>query len=429
MPLRVLTYLAVVVGIGAVGAVVVAMTRDGEADTPLNVEAVGITTGGERVPLDEGSGDEFVPGTRVLADAADAETLAQEQRGWIEAADVPDLGPEYADLIETALLDLNTLTFDNGAAPAGLSPGWRHVWPRDAAMVAAALASVGHTVDATGVLLYLQDVQGDDGLFHARYLNDGSGGVPDDRGIQLDGTGWMLWAAGRVAAETPEPERGDFLEAVRPLVDSSTDAILRLIDNEDSLPPPSSDFWELEEGELTLGTAAPLLAGLESATEIYASLGEQPTAGRAADGAERLSDSIHKTFGPGGYPRYPGGSEPDASIAFLLPPMSSTAEPAVLDAWSDAVQEMERPAGGIAPGAGWREDGVSWTPHTAMYGLTMAAAGDDETALETLAWLDEHRTSRGTLPEKVLADGTPAQLAPLSWTAAVVVLTAVELTE
>ncbi|NED98930.1 glycoside hydrolase family 15 [Phytoactinopolyspora halotolerans] len=428
-PAKALAYLGGAAGIVAVVAVIVAMTRGGDADIPLNVEAVGITTGGERVPLDAGSDAAFVPGTRVLADAADAEQLAAEQRSWLEAAEVPDIGPEYADLLETALLDLNTLTFDNGAAPAGLSPGWRHVWPRDAAMVAAALASVGHTADATDVLLYLQRVQGDDGLFHARYLNDGSGGVPDDRGIQLDGTGWMLWASAQVAHEMPEHRRAEFLDAVRPMIDASAEAILGLIDNERSLPPPSSDFWELDEDELTLGTVGPLLAGLESAVDLYGWSGNEAARARAAAGADRLRDAIHTTFGPDGYPRYPGGSEPDASLAFLLPPISNTAEPEVLAAWHTAVERMHRPAGGISPGAGWRDDGVSWTPHTAMYGLTMAATGDEQAARETLTWLDEHRTARGTLPEKVLADGTPAQLAPLSWTAAVVVLTAAELAE
>ena len=36
---------------------------------------------------------------------------------------------------------------------------------------------------------------------------------------------------------------------------------------------------------------------------------------------------------------------------------------------------------------------------------------------------DAHRTSAGALPEKVLADGSPAAVAPLAWTAATVLLT------
>ena len=41
-----------------------------------------------------------------------------------------------------------------------------------------------------------------------------------------------------------------------------------------------------------------------------------------------------------------------------------------------------------------------------------------------LDWLDRHRTPAGSFPEKVLADGRPASVAPLAWTAAAVLLTA-----
>ena len=39
-------------------------------------------------------------------------------------------------------------------------------------------------------------------------------------------------------------------------------------------------------------------------------------------------------------------------------------------------------------------------------------------AREILSWLAAHRTEQGSLPEKVLHDGRPAQVAPLAWTAA-----------
>ena len=85
---------------------------------------------------------------------------------------------------------------------------------------------------------------------------------------------------------------------------------------------------------------------------------------------------------------------------------------------------MLRPADGRAPGGSWPEDGVSWSNATASYALTAAALGDRATATRWLRWLDEHRTSAGSLPEKVLADGRPASVAPLAWSAAVAVLAA-----
>ena len=70
---------------------------------------------------------------------------------------------------------------------------------------------------------------------------------------------------------------------------------------------------------------------------------------------------------------------------------------------------------------------MSWTPTTATWALVAAGSGDREQAVDRLRWLDDHRTAEGSLPEKVLADGRPAAVAPLAWTAAAVVLTADQL--
>jgi GH15 family glucan-1,4-alpha-glucosidase len=143
--------------------------------------------------------------------------------------------------------------------------------------------------------------------------------------------------------------------------------------------------------------------------------------------ADRLAATVRARFGPG-YPRRPGGARRDAAITFLLPPfVEGTPDPALLGAWRAVQLEARRPAGGLAPGAGWKEDGVSWTPETALFALTAAATGDRPTARRWLTWLAAHRTTEGALPEKVLADGTPAAVAPLAWTAASVVLTAATL--
>jgi glucoamylase len=59
--------------------------------------------------------------------------------------------------------------------------------------------------------------------------------------------------------------------------------------------------------------------------------------------------------------------------------------------------------------------------------MTAAFIGDRDEALARLHWLDQHRTAAGSLPEKVLANGQPASVAPLAWTAAAVVITADQL--
>jgi GH15 family glucan-1,4-alpha-glucosidase len=57
-----------------------------------------------------------------------------------------------------------------------------------------------------------------------------------------------------------------------------------------------------------------------------------------------------------------------------------------------------------------------------MFALTAAASGDQGRAEAWLGWLDSHRTALGSLPEKVLWDGSPSAVAPLAWTCALTLL-------
>jgi len=365
----------------------------------------------------------------TLLDAARAEAAAAESRAWLASGVVPGADGSFAGLGEAALLDLRALTLDGGAALAAASPKWRYVWPRDASFVAAAFARTGHVDDALAVLGFLADVQEEDGSFHARYLPDGSG-VPDDRGLQSDGVGWVLWAVDVVLEETPAAERREVAAELRPLVVAATDHALSLVGGDDPLPPASSDYWEVEPTSLTLGTAGPLLAGLEAAADVHASTGGWPRSVAAARAADRLRAAVEHEFGSQGYPRHVTGGARDASTAFVLPPFQPEPLAGADAAWRASVTEMLRPAGGLAPGAGWREDGISWTPQTTLYALAAASSDEPEDrddAQEWLRWVDEHRTASGAIPEKVLADGSPAAVAPLAWSSALVVLALVEL--
>ncbi|CAA9309650.1 MAG: Glucoamylase, partial [uncultured Friedmanniella sp.] len=117
----------------------------------------------------------------------------------------------------------------------------------------------------------------------------------------------------------------------------------------------------------------------------------------------------------------------DLGVVFLLPPFADRPDPDVRTAFADAPRAMLRPAGGLAPGGSWRDDGISWTTSTSSYALAAAALADRAAADRWLRWLDAHRTGAGSLPEKVLADGRPAAVAPPAWASAAVVLAAVEL--
>ncbi|HEY0186807.1 MAG TPA: glycoside hydrolase family 15 [Cellulomonas sp.] len=414
----------------ALGLVAFGSTGTPLAQIDLYTEGVALAADGSVVAIEVGTDPDLYPGTHVLDDGSDASAeLAEEQRAWLAEGEVPDADDPYADMELDALLDLHTLVLDGGAAVAAWTPYWRYVWPRDASFVAVALARTGHVSDAVEVLDFLAGVQEDDGSFQARYLPDGSG-VPDDRGTQTDGTGWVLWAAGQVVAEVADPaERLAVAEGLRELVDRSAAYAEQLVAG-DGLPPASADYWEVAEDELTLGTVAPLLAGLEQAVALYQELGDDTAATTARAAADLTRTAVERDFGDDtDYGRYADSSQADAASAFTLPPFQPTALTGALTAWQDSVAEMERPAGGLAPGAGWAQDGVSWTPQTALYALAAASNGQTEQATTWLTWLDEHRTTAGSLPEKVLADGEPAAVAPLAWTAACVVLALAALDE
>lgn len=350
---------------------------------------------------------------------------------WLARGSVPGTGTRWEETVRTALLDLHQLTQPNGAVAAGPGARWAYAWPRDTAFVAVALARTGHHAESLQALMFLQRVQLADGGFEARYLLDGSG-PPDDRARQSDGAGWALWALGEVsrsAGGAPDPA------ALRSLLDTATGFALAATNDGRELPSPSPDYWEVGVSRTSLGTAAPMLAGLVASQKMYAALGEQARADRCGAAASRLRAIISNRFA-GGYQRFGassfgrlrmGGGGLDAAVTFLMPPFALSASPQVVEAWRRYQIDALRPGGGLAPGSRWKQDGISWTPETALVAYTAAMSGRPEVAAHWMDWLSAHRTPWGSLPEKVLATGAPAGPAPLAWTASLVVLTAAEL--
>ncbi|SDC83069.1 hypothetical protein SAMN05216410_2344 [Sanguibacter gelidistatuariae] len=397
-----------------------------EAFVALASTGLAVAPDGTRAELAPGSDLVFLEGSRVaVADPATATAAelatAQDMRDWLAAGTVPGAGTEFEDMSTNALLDLYALTLDDGAVVAGWTPHWRYAWPRDNAFVATALATTGHTDDALKILEFLQGVQSADGSFEARYLPDASG-PPDDRGVQTDATGWALWSASTVLAEIDDPvARAAAAAALKPLIERSTTRILALTKDGTALPPASPDYWEKRTRKATLGTSTPLLMALQGADDLFALLGKPYRASTVAQAATTFDHVVRTKFGPN-FPRDLGGSKVDTAVAFLLPPFAETADDDVLAAWAAAPEAMARAGGGLAPGAGWKQDGISWTPTTTVFALTAAALGEDDKAIGWLRWVDAHRTTTGSIPEKVLFDGSPAQLAPLAWSSANVLL-------
>lgn len=417
--------LAAVVTVGATG------TRSASAryaENGLHSQTVAWSAPGERRLV--GDASEVLPGTRVLRGATEEASLVATEAAWLAGCAPWTASP----LGRSALLDLSVLQVGD-VGVAGWSTHWRYTWPRDASHVAMALIRAGRRGEAVHMLHRLQSWQGADGWFEARYRPDGSGS-PDARERQLDGVGWVLWAAAgllpgpgqdvEASAEGVAAElgAGDALVAdvrgLRPMIERSV--ALAIAVTSEGLPPVSPDYWEVGESRRTLGTAAPLLAGLQAGSRLLLALGEPEGALRARRAATDLEGRIHEVFGARGYPRHEDGTHRDTGVAFLLPPYTERAHPDVVAAVNQARGELLRPAGGLAPGAGWRQDGVSWTPETAVFALVAATGSDVDYARATLGWLADHRTEAGSFPEKVLYDGRPAAVAPLAWTAATVLL-------
>ena len=349
--------------------------------------------------LAPGAAQAYLGATRVPAPAGSATPaerealtdLAAQESSWLAAGTVPGAGTRFEPMAAAALSDLRAMLADDGAMVAAVHPRWGYSWPRDNSFAAAAFARTGHLEEAVRVLGHLECVQGADGSFEARYTLD-------------------------------EDSARSTAASLRPLLDRSTERTLELVANRSALPPASPDYWEVKEKHLTLGTAAPLLAGLEAAADAYGLLGERDLAARSADGAARLRAAIERAFGSRGYPRHVTGGLRDAATAFVLPPFVDKPLDGAVEAWRASVAEMLRPAGGLAPGGSWKTDGISWTPQTSLYALAAAAQGDRTAAEHWLDWIDDHRTASGAIPEKVLADGSPAAVAPLAWSASNVLL-------
>lgn len=393
--------------------------RGGEAFVPLYSETVALERLNVRILVPQGRSSDVLPSSRVLVGAPDRDGLRGAELKWLhECADWTRQHDRWSSLLESALLDLRVLSYDLPCSVAGWTQAWRYAWPRDVAHVAVALSHAGHTEAALKQLLFMQEVQGSDGWFEARYDIE-TKKAPDERPRQFDGAAWMLWAASSIATQP-----GISIEAISQIREMVLRAstLLATTLGDRGLPPVSPDYWEVRASKLTLGIAAPVLAGLQHGAWLLTRLGEEAAANRSRIAADRLKSAISRQFGPT-FPRDLGARKLDASIAFLFPPYALT--PPEEDANRALVRAeyvLRRPAGGLAPGESWKNDGISWTPQTSLFAMVNAAIGDVAKAASFLGWIEQHRTSAGSIPEKVLHDGRPAAVAPLAWTAAMVVL-------
>lgn len=355
-------------------------------------------------------------GFRITDHDPDGAFIAKQSREWVESGSVPGLGTQWESMSRWALTDLRQLMVKGeaagGAPAAGAAANWGYFWPRDGAFIIVALDRTGHSSDARRLVDFMSRLPFDrtDG-FDARYLLSGERVTVDPRGPQSDGCGWVLWALGSVSDESL-PASADGLRS------KCLTNVLRLTWSGWRLPPPSPDYWEISVPETTLGTVAPMLAGLRATADHGPVDAERWAAGQAA---KRLAAEVYSSMGPS-LERFGDHGGLDAAIAMMMPPFGPE-DRRTTKRWLDYQRLAVRPSGGLAPGVAWKQDGTSWTPESALVAYTAAASGRKEVASHWLDWLDAHRTPWGSLPEKVNRSGQPAGPAPLLWTAALVLLT------
>ncbi|MEU7555368.1 hypothetical protein AB0B01_24010 [Streptomyces sp. NPDC044571] len=350
-----------------------------------------------------------------------------QSRAWLAAGRVPGRSPAQRAAAERALLAMRALLRPNGALAAGWTPGWTYSWPRDSSFVSAAFAHTGHDAEAYRILRFSAATQRKDGTWEARTKLDGSG-PPDGRPWQLDANGWVPWATWQWYQAAPRATRHIRLAALYPMVRKAADHAAGSL-RADGLPPASPDYWELTTTTANIGTAAPLLAGLNASADLAREVNRTDDAARWASAARRLSSGISAKFAPLGYQRTVDGQHGhDSAVAFMAPPFN--AAPAGLPRALDATYKaLLLPNGGLTPGsdpaAPW--GGNAWTPSTSFFALAWAGTGRPAKAGQVLDWVLAKRNSLGELPEKVDKEGRPASVAPLAWTDSIVVLSLVAL--
>ncbi|MFD3543063.1 hypothetical protein ACFWUQ_26700 [Streptomyces sp. NPDC058662] len=362
----------------------------------------------------------------VVVEAGDPGAAAQVEaaRRWLAAGRVPGAARgARREGAERALLSMRALLQPNGAFAAAWYPFWDFSWPRDGAFAAAAFAHSGYDEEAYRILRFDAATQRGDGTWEARSRLDGSG-PPDARTWQLDANGWVPWGVWQwYRAAAGRPDRGERLRALYPMVARAADHAAGSLDAR-GLPPASPDYWELPTSTVNIGTAAPLLAGLNAAADLAGELGRGEDAARWAAGARRLSAGIAAHFAPGGYPRTADGLHGrDSAVAFMAPPFN-TAPAGLGRALEDTYAALLRPNGGLVPGddPGTRWGDITWTASTSFFALAWAGTGEREKAAAVVDWVLAKRNPLGELPETVDAQGRPAAVVPLGWTDALVVL-------
>jgi hypothetical protein len=360
----------------------------------------------------------YLPGTNVLWTVAwfgDERTAvvrriggpgaARADRRWLAGARPLAAGaPRWARaMYRRSLLVLRALTDRRtGAVAAGARDGWAYVWPRDAGVVAIALAEAGYRPAARRVARFLMGL---DLTATARFR--GTGAAVPGRDAQGDAAGWVA-AAARAAGLRRDVTSGgrwqwrgqaDYQEG----------------DAGDYLGNAIASTADWPKTHLNRGKSAPRQGRNWIASEFETSRGLVRTAGDPGSGI-------------------------DSAAAWAVRPFPL---PAIFPAVRRTLLRLvaqRKSRFGLVPSESWSGGDDPWTAPTAWTAWALAAlardgsdgkvlrARDRHAALRLMGDLRRAATPLGLLPERVDArTGLPASTTPLAWSHAFAILALREL--
>lgn len=349
-----------------------------------------------------------------------------ESRDWLAGGRVPGDSAARRATAERALLAMRALLRPNGAMAAGWSPGWMYSWPRDSSFASAAFAHTGHDAEAYRILRYSAATQR--GTAPGTRGRNSTDPAPGQQAVaarrqRLGPLGHLAVVPDGASRHSPRPADRplpDDPQGGRPLgglprAERAASGLPRLLGGDD-------DHRQHRYGRTLVGRT-PRRRGPRRRAGPARGRGPLVRRRRAALQRDlpdvrpaRLSAHRRRTARTG----QRGGLH---GAPFNTAPADL---PRALDTTYEA---LLLPNGGLTPGndptAPWGAN--AWTPSTSFFALAWAGTGQPAKARQVLDWVLAKRNPLGELPEKVDRAGRPSSVAPLGWTASIVVLTLVAL--
>jgi glucoamylase len=231
-------------------------------------------------------------------------------RAWVnkEQFDFCNMDPALIQLFKKSLLITRIQVDNHGAIIASCDAdmlkygkdNYSYMWPRDGALVAESLDSVGDNNVAQRFFDFCNSVITEEGFFMHKYLAD-----------QSLASSWHPWLKdGHIQLPIQEDETAvvvttlrhhferskdlEFVEKVyNSLIKAAADFMVSFRDINTGLPKPSYDLWEEKQGVHTF-TAAAVYGALVAAAEFAEMLGKDENAKQYRQAAEEIKAGVLK---------------------------------------------------------------------------------------------------------------------------------------